>query len=132
MAGETNWYSSPSDFLRWAKELVIGVQRSTVIWPLMVVSLVIGLFALGAANFAKSELLQIADLLICAVCVASFIFAFYYFMFTDPEILRSERHGQVTRVLDIVEAKGNIVDVDPTTLVEQSEPRQLPGPATKD
>ncbi len=97
----------------------------------MVVDLIIGLPALWAANFAKSEMLQIADLAICILCVGSFIFAFFYLMFVDRDPLRSERHAQVTRVLDIAEAKGNIVDVDPVALIDVPQPRRLTGPRRK-
>jgi len=98
----------------------------------MVVSLVIGLSALVLANLASSERLQIVDFAVLAICLLSFIGAFYYFMFYDRESLRSERHAQVTRVLDITEAKGNVVDFDPVDLIERSEPRQLPGPSDEE
>jgi hypothetical protein len=130
MADGRNLFSA-SDLVRWATELVTGAQRSTIVWPLMVVSLVIGVPALLLANFARSEVLEITDLAICVACLLSFIFSFCYLMFTDRESLRSERHDQVSRVLDIAEAKGNIVDIDPAALIDQPEPRQLTGPRRK-
>jgi len=99
-----------------ATEALIRTAKSSVVWPLMVISLPVTFLSLILAFFTKSELLQVVFVIFAAVSLLSFLGAFGYFMFTDPESLKSEEHQRIARAFDLIERKSGELQVNPINL----------------
>lgn len=104
---------------------IAGKKRTTVT-PLLwaVVSVMSG--AIASYSNGLADIAMVLTIVLCVMVVA-FLVAYFYFMFTKPDYLQSEKYRLEKKRLDIARRKGNVsieTSSDLAALDNKTEPQE--------
>lgn len=114
-----------STFFQSAEQVIEKLSKTSALSPLLIMFVtfcfLIGMFVM----FINSELILITLLIFLGVLSTAIIYAYFYFMHTNPQMLRSEKHviqSQAISALGDERNKFNASAKDIVAVINESNP----------
>lgn len=109
-----------------ANEGIRALKQRSALNPLLWLCAIVSTPLLWVSANSQMMWMSISLLVIGCVPIATAIYAYLYFMFTEPALLRSEEYQLRSRVFDLIETKSGKITVDPTKLELILNPYDVP------